>query len=740
MREFASAAIIFATLVTAIGALWPVTAWAQQVTLEAPNEVEAGASFKVSFTTDGTDKDYIYYTDAGADAESYSHGYARASKGSPIEFRALVTPGTYVVRFVTDERPQKILAEETIVVTDVTATIAAPDSVIAGNDFKVQVEGAMHPLDYIAMTVPDAEDNDYRFGYEYTRKTNDAGELSFVAPIVAGEYGLRYMLSGKPRDRKLAATTFTVTDVSASVAVPTSPIEAGAKFDVTWDGPDTKQDFIALTDIDGEPHSYTYGYEYTRKGNPAKLTAPTAPGEYLVRYVMRGQVAGQKNRDLAEASIVVGSVAATLDAPVEVVAGSNFEVAFTKPEGSRGYIAIGEVEADGIDYQYGYQSARDKPVLLTAPDTAGDYSIRYIQQGNKDVVLATVALKVTPVSASLQVPESVVARSEFEVSWVGPDNPRDYIELEKDGVSSSYAYTRRGNPVTLKAPDEPGEYPVIYMMNKRELARETVTVTPGALYGSLRVLSSKTSRLSANTGVLVILDASGSMWQKLEDRFRIEIAREALVKLVTETVPAGTPFALRAFGQKEARSCRTDLEISLSPLDTAVAVATINAIEPQELSKTPIAASLEKVGDDLGGVSGERVVVLVTDGEETCDGDPEAAIRNLTASGIDVRVNIVGFAIDEYALRKTFESWAEQGNGTYLDAQNADDLAGAIGQAVNAPFEVLDGDGNVVLTGTANGDAVSLPVGTYRVRLRSGAGEGAVTEIAVDEETLVSLE
>ncbi len=727
-------------IVAAATVLWLSLAGAQQVTLELPAEVEAGAQFRVKFTTDGSDRDYIYYTDVGADPNSYTHGYSRVSKGSPMEFRALVKPGTYAIRYVTDANPPAIIAEETFVVTDVNATIAAPESVVAGNEFVVSVSGPMHQRDYVAMTDPDAADNDYRYGYVYTRTANDAGDVSFNAPIVPGEYGLRYMLEGKPRDRKLAEATFTVTDVSASLSVPTAPIEAGAKFDVTWDGPDTKQDFIALTDIDGEPHSYTYGYEYTRRGNPVKLTAPTAPGRYLVRYVMRGQIAGQKNRDLAEASIVVGSVAATLDAPATVVAGANFEVAFTKPEGSRGYIAIGDVDSEGIDYRYGYQNARDKPVELTAPDTAGDYAIRYIQQGNEDVVLATVSLKVTPISASLVVPDSVVARSEFDVSWDGPDNARDYIGLQVDDVSFSYAYTRRGNPVTLKAPDEPGEYPVIYMMNKRELAREIVKVTPGARYGSLRVLSSKTARLSPNSGVLVILDASGSMWQKLDDRFRIEIAREALVKLVSETIPAGIPFALRAFGQKEPRSCRTDLEIPLGPLDSAAAIATINAIEPQELSKTPIAASLAKVGEDLGSVSGERVVVLVTDGEETCEGDPEAAIGRLIASGIDVRVNIVGFAIDEYALRKTFESWAEQGNGTYLDAQNADDLAGAIGQAVNAPFEVLDSAGNVIVTGTSNGDPVSLPVGSYRVRLRSDTGAGIPAEIADEKETLVNMD
>ncbi|MEL7185177.1 MAG: VWA domain-containing protein [Pseudomonadota bacterium] len=496
----------------------------------------------------------------------------------------------------------------------------------------------------------------------------------------------------------------------------------------------------SVTDVDGEPHSYTYGYQYTHKGNPAILTAPTAPGRYLVRYVMRSQTAGTKHRDLAEATIVVGGVDATLDAPAEVVAGAQFEVAFTKPEGSRGYIAIGDTDTDGIDYKYGYANAVDKPVLLTAPDNEGEYTIRYIQQGNEDVILAAVPLTVTPISASLIVPETVVARSEFQVTWEGPGNARDFVGLRGNDVWESYAYTRRGNPLTLLAPDEPGTYTVIYIMNKRELAHATVQVTPAASYGTIRVKSSKTTGISANSGVLVILDASGSMWQKLNDQFRIVIAREALVKLVSETIPAGTPFAFRAFGQKEARSCRTDLEIPLGPLDSAAAIAKINAIEPQELSKTPIAASLEMVSQDLAGVTGERVVVLVTDGEETCDGNPEATIKKLTASGTDVRVNIVGFAIDEYALQKTFQRWAELGNGTYLDAQNADELAGAIRQAVDSPFEVLDANNNVVATGTANGLPVSVPVGNYTVRLRGDSGTGTPADVDADAETLITID
>ncbi len=115
-------------------------------------------------------------------------------------------------------------------------------------------------------------------------------------------------------------------------------------------------------------------------------------------------------------------------------------------------------------------------------------------------------------------------------------------------------------------------------------------------------------------------------------------------------------------------------------------------------------------------------------------------LTKLTTSGTDIRVNIVGFAIDEYALQKTFEGWAQLGNGTYIDAQNADDLEVAISQAVNAPFEVIDASGNVIATGTTNGEAVSLPVGNYSVRLRSSSESGIAATIAIEDETVVTLD
>jgi hypothetical protein len=195
---------------------------------------------------------------------------------------------------------------------------------------------------------------------------------------------------------------------------------------------------------------------------------------------------------------------------------------------------------------------------------------------------------------------------------------------------------------------------------------------------------------------------------------RIDVARTVLTDLVQNQIPPGVPVALRVFGSTPD-SCETSLLVPVQPLDPDALAGTIQAIEPVNLVKTPLGASLEQVTTDLAGVPGPKIVVLVTDGEETCDGDPARAIATLSEQGIDATVNIVGFALDDDALGAQFRDWAEIGNGTYFDATSAEELDDALAAAVQAPFRVLDTEGNEVARGTVGGDAIELPAGTYTV-------------------------
>jgi hypothetical protein len=266
----------------------------------------------------------------------------------------------------------------------------------------------------------------------------------------------------------------------------------------------------------------------------------------------------------------------------------------------------------------------------------------------------------------------------------------------------------------------------------------TVSSEPGAI----RVVTADGgAAMPPNAGgaVEVILDTSGSMLQPMGDQLRIDVAKDVLTDVVTTQLPAGTQTAMRVFGTVPG-SCDTSLAIPLGPLDPASAASTVASIQAIDEVRTPLGASLEAAGTDLRGVEGPRLIVLITDGEETCGGDPGAVISALAAQGVDIRVNIVGFAIDDPQIEQTLAAWAEQGGGQYFSATNADDLGPALNQALQPTFEVEDSDGFTVGSGIVNGDPVPAPPGRYTVVVNT-APPVTIERVAVEpgETTEVDL-
>jgi len=222
----------------------------------------------------------------------------------------------------------------------------------------------------------------------------------------------------------------------------------------------------------------------------------------------------------------------------------------------------------------------------------------------------------------------------------------------------------------------------------------------------------------ASGAVEVILDASGSMWKKMADgQARITVAKDVLLSLVSEKLPENLPFAMRVFGNRRAKSCRTDLEIAFGPLSRKKAISTIKKINPQDRSKTPIGDSLAAVAKDLKNAEGKKIVILVTDGEETCGADPKAVVADLVAQGIEVQVNIVGFAIDDDGLKAEFAEWAAVGGGDYFDTNDAEQLIESLQESLTPTFNVTNANGELVAQGRMDGPSLQLLPGDYSVQL-----------------------
>jgi len=190
---------------------------------------------------------------------------------------------------------------------------------------------------------------------------------------------------------------------------------------------------------------------------------------------------------------------------------------------------------------------------------------------------------------------------------------------------------------------------------------------------------------TADRSVLLILDASGSMNAKLPNReTRIAVAQRA-IKGVAGFIPAQAQLSLRIYGAQSPASqknCRdTHVAVPFAPASAAGEPITTAVDAAKAQGYTPIAYSLEQAANDFPADAKERVVVLVSDGKETCQGDPVVAAKALAAKGITVHT--VGFVVDT-AARGQLQTIARITGGTYFDAPVGPELPDTLKSALNA--------------------------------------------------------
>src|SRR5262245_35246562 len=259
--------------------------------------------------------------------------------------------------------------------------------------------------------------------------------------------------------------------------------------------------------------------------------------------------------------------------------------------------------------------------------------------------------------------------------------------------------------------------------------------------------------------VLFILDASGSMWGKVEGRDKISIAKEVMSDLVRQ-LPDGIEAGLEVYGHRSKGECG-DIELLAAPArgNHAALIGDIAAITPKGM--TPITRSLELAADALKGTEEAASIVLVSDGKETCEADPCAAVQSIRAQGINLRVHVVGFDVNDEE-RKQLQCIADAGGGKYFSADNAAQLTAALSEvrqqvtaaepvpekkkksikiAMTATVTTKNGVGRLFIadaqTGkditnvAADGDRLEIPAGSYR--LRYGFFDTATVEIKAGE-------
>jgi hypothetical protein len=618
-----------------------------------------------------------------------------------------------------------------------TILFAAFSGVASAQDYAIQAPAEAHIRQSIEVewTAADGsgnmieirplEEGARRVAYSYLQTNPE----NIEAPEQPGDYLLVFTHGGEV----VASQPLRVVMAEATITAPATA-GAGESIEVSWTGPISRGDLVTWAERDGESiRGSSYGYVGNSPGGSRSLRAPADAGEYDVVYRTGSTI-------LARAPVTVGSISATVTAPATIHAGGRISVTFDGPENSGDLLTFsdrGGEARNGIGTYTYVSNTTDNTAMLRVGETRGEFDVVYVSNGR---VIGRSPIEIVEASVEIDGPGEVHARFLFNVAWEGAGNAGDMIFIaDAEGNSYDYSYIDPSEPVVeLAAPEDVGDYSLVYRTRGGEVMdTEPLSVSPAPNPPGELVVTQNRAALGSGDAVEIILDASGSMLQRIDGERRIEIAKATLTDLVTGTIPEGTGFALRVFGHREADSCRTDLEIPLGPLNAAAVTSTIAGVNAMNLARTPIGASIARVRSDLAGASGQRILVVLTDGEETCDGDAASEIAALRDLGWDIRVNIVGFAIDDAELEQTFESWAAAGNGSYFSAVDAGGLADAMTRAVATRFVVINVEGETVASGLTGGDPITLPAGNYRI---VGEGREVSATILSEEVTTIGLD
>lgn len=223
----------------------------------------------------------------------------------------------------------------------------------------------------------------------------------------------------------------------------------------------------------------------------------------------------------------------------------------------------------------------------------------------------------------------------------------------------------------------------------------------------------------------LVLDSSGSMKEPASGgTTKIAAAKSALNRVVG-TLPDDAKVGLRVFGakvfsRKDKGAC-TDSQLVV-PTDTDNRAALTKAIRNyRPYGETPIGYALRQAAKDLGS-TGERSIVLVSDGIATCQPDPCVVAGELAQQGVDLKIDVVGLGVSGKA-RQQLRCIAEQGNGTYYDARSAGDISDSLSRVSTRAVQPFTLDGTPISGSKDAADPEPIKTGVWTDVLPPGAAE-----------------
>jgi Ca-activated chloride channel family protein len=197
-------------------------------------------------------------------------------------------------------------------------------------------------------------------------------------------------------------------------------------------------------------------------------------------------------------------------------------------------------------------------------------------------------------------------------------------------------------------------------------------------------------RTPCTDDAMIVFDASGSMAGNTVQGLFSDITRiDEVRKALGQVLPGATKFrkvGLITYGPGPYGQCNVSLDFRPMPNAAEQIMSVVNALNPA--GKTPLVEAVKQAAKVLDY---QGVVVLLTDGEETCGGAPCELGKLLKATGESLTVHVIGYQLRAFRWTgaQSFldvKCLAEQTGGLYITAENRQDLVEAFEKTLGCPM------------------------------------------------------
>lgn len=200
---------------------------------------------------------------------------------------------------------------------------------------------------------------------------------------------------------------------------------------------------------------------------------------------------------------------------------------------------------------------------------------------------------------------------------------------------------------------------------------------------------------------VILLDASSSMLLNVEGQQKMGIAKTAAIRFAN-TIGNTNDVSLMVYGHAGSQnsedkelSCTTIEEVYPSqPFEAEKFTQAVANVEAK--GWTPIGNAIKAAKEKMAGSSENVTLYIISDGAETCDGDPVAEAKAFAAENANRTVNIIGFDVDQ-AGENALKEVAAAGNGEYISAKTVEELNNSIKKAWVPSFQEVASKSNSLI-------------------------------------------